>query len=129
MDGFAGAGVLLYAKSHRQVDFQLRLRQPLEASQVSGLLFLWKRKLKEVDETVVAVESRAFSRASSSSPEVDEVVDGCVASSESRQLLLDAVVDVHAMSEGWGDYFGSLVGSHQFVASGKSQLNDSKVQG
>ena len=86
-------------------------------------------KLKRMGETVAVVDSKVISWAWSSSPEVDEVVDGCVASSESRQLLLDAVVDVHAMSEGWGDYFGSLVGSHQFVASGKSQLNDSKVQG
>ena len=56
------------------------------------------------------------------------VVDGCV-TSMMLQLLLDAVVDVHAISEGRGDDFYSLVGSHQFVANGKSQLNDSKVQG
>ena len=46
VDGLAGAGVLLYAKSHRQVDFQLRLEQPLEASQVPGLLFLKETKVE-----------------------------------------------------------------------------------
>ena len=115
---------------------------------------------------VVAVESRVFSRASSSSPGVDGIVEdagrrqGCedrggMCHSLSQcargvqvpqevvvcvcthvlslylllQLLLDAVVDVHAISEGRGDDFYSLVGSHQFVAKCKSRLNDSKVQG
>ena len=32
------------------------------------------------------------------------------------QLLLDAVVEVPAVPEGWGDDFSSLDGSHQFVA-------------
>ena len=42
-------------------------------------------KLKRVDEGVVAVDSRASSWALSSSPGVDEIVEGCVTSSRARR--------------------------------------------
>ena len=118
----------------KSVKIYSRIRPQCVVKVVSG----FERKLKRMGETVAVVNSKVFSWAWSSSPEVDEVVEdagrrqrreehrgmchslsvkpgGTKGSRWSLSVyihsfcwlwlmlwfLLDAVVDAHAMSEGW----------------------------